>query len=123
MEEQYNIEKLMVGHLSSIINFGASYHTIEHIEGPYIFLRINTPEGKKQKYKEIFTEDIYKLSDNREQQKFGKTYVVQDDIDIKEYMTEDEIKNGTITKRRLLNVYDTMKEKLLTKNRQKTKKR
>ena len=113
MEEQYEINKLMIGNLNLIQQNGAGYGTISCTEGPFIFYKVKSEEGKKEKYKEIFTEDEYKLSNYHEQQKFGKTYITKVDIDINDYIDETTKISGSISKRSLLNVYDMMREDIV----------
>lgn len=99
MLENYNIEDLIIGELVTTSNLGGFYGTLTMTEGPFIFNK------KGEKYSEIFTEEEYglgpkpsvstggrnyKVSDNVEANKFGKTYIKETDS-ILNYLTEEEL--------------------------------
>lgn len=114
MVDNYKIEDLLIGNLSNIINIGGMTGPINNISGPFLFVKVSSEEGKKQRYKEVFTEEEYKLSnknDYLEKQKFGKTYVVKDDnFNILNYLTEEEKLNGYVSKFRVLEIYNTVRD-------------
>ena len=112
MFDEYYIENLIIGNRFTIYNVGGSIGINNLTDGPYIFYKVPTEEGKKQKYKEIFTEDVYKLSPSIEKQKFGKTYIKKID-NVKKYFTEDELIKGSVNKVRLLEIYNKVREKHL----------
>ncbi|MBP3766071.1 MAG: hypothetical protein J6G98_02710 [Bacilli bacterium] len=109
MYDEYFIENLMIGNRVTIYNVGGSTGINNLTDGPYIFYKVPTEDGKKQKYKEIFTEDVYKLSSSIEKQKFGKTYIVKSD-NIKKYINKDELTKGSVNKVRLLEIYNKVRE-------------
>ena len=123
MFDEYYIENLMIGNRITIYNVGGTTGINNLTDGPYIFYKVPTEEGKKQKYKEIFTEDIYKLSPSIEKQKFGKTYITKID-NLKKYFTKDELNKGSVNKVRLLEIYNKVRENSYIENmsndRQKT---
>lgn len=129
MQETYNVKELIIGELVTISNLGGFYGVIETTEGPFIFNK------KGKKYSEIFTEEEYglglkpsvstggrnyKISNNLETNEFGKTYIKPTE-EITNYLTEEEHQNYEIsiaeksefylTKKRLLEIYNQMKEK------------
>ncbi len=75
MLDQYLIDGLMIGNRVTVYNVGGNTGITSLTDGPYIFYKVPTDKGKKQKYMEIFTEEVYKLTTSTSKQKFGKTYV------------------------------------------------
>lgn len=136
MIENYDESKLIIGELSTTIMVGGIYGIIEYTEGPYIFYKLNDQE----KYIEIFTEDEYgiyvqpsettggrkyKACENKEFNKFGKTYVKKIER-LTDYLSEEEKEekkkgNLTLSKRRLIEIYNLMREKHTIKNIQNRK--
>lgn len=129
MQETYNVGSLIIGELVTISSMGGFYGVIETTEGPFIFNK------KGEKYSEIFTEEEYglgpkpsvatggrnyKVSNNVETNEFGKTYIKQTD-EIINYLTEEERQKYdkmiseksefNLTKKRLLEIYNQIKEK------------
>ena len=105
MLDQYLIENLLIGNLTINHSVGGTFGVTKTTNGPFIFCKVPTEEGKKQKLKEIFTEEVYKLSVNPEKEKFGKTYVEAINLDIKSFLTPEEISNGSVSKARLRDIY------------------
>ena len=118
MFDQYRIDSLMIGNRITIYNVGGYTGVTNITDGPYIFYKLPTEEGKKQKYMEIFTEEVYKLTPNVEKQKFGKTYVTKFD-NIKNYLTNDEIEKESVSKARLLDIYNKIRANSLETGKQK----
>ncbi|MBR1717662.1 MAG: hypothetical protein IJ715_00140 [Bacilli bacterium] len=120
MYDQYLIENLMIGNRITIAAIGGKKVVTSYIDGPYIFYKVPTEEGKKQKYLEIFTEDVYKLTSSVEKQKFGKTYVSKIN-NIEEYLTKEEIEKQYVSKARLLDIYNVIRARSLESSKQKTR--
>ena len=104
MLNEYLIENLVIGKLVTVHNLGGSAATIPTTMGPFIFNKIPTEKGKKQRYQEVFTEDVYKESKSSGSQKFGKTYIVVVDS-LANYLTEEELEKKQISKTRVLEIY------------------
>ena len=122
MLDQYYIDSLMIGNRVTVYNVGGATGITNLTDGPYIFYKVSTEEGKKQKYKEIFTEEVFKLASNVEKQKFGKTYVVKTDA-IKKYLSKEEISKEFVSKARLLEIYNQIRANSLEVGISKIKKR
>ncbi len=122
MLDQYHIDSLMIGNRVTIYNVGGTTGITTLTDGPYIFYKVSTEEGKKQKYKEIFTEEVYKFQPSAGKQKFGKTYVVKSDT-IKKYLTKDEITKEFVSKARLLEIYNLIRANSMNTEIQKVKRR
>ena len=103
MELEYRIEDLLIGYMTTIHSVGGSFGIVSSENGPYIFYKPD--KNNMNLYKEVFTEDYYHLSHNTDKQKFGKTYIRQAQDDILSYLTADEIKNGVISKLRIVEIY------------------
>lgn len=140
MQETYNIGDLIIGELVTISSMGGFYGTMEMTEGPFIFNKkgekyseIFTEEeyGLGPKPSSATGGRNYKVSNNIESNTFGKTYIKQTD-DIKNYLTKEELSNYNkilkemindgmeteevsvnfdLTKKRLLEIYNQIKEK------------
>ena len=125
MQETYELKDLLVGELVTVMNgwMGAPHTSVE---GPFIFV-----QKESGKYAEIFTEEeygmnapsnstiqeLYKLSSNNEENKFGKTYVRPTSDLITQYLTEEERQqftngqaNFSINKKRILEIYNVIRE-------------
>lgn len=136
MLENYDESKLIIGELSTTTMVGGVYGVIEHTEGPYIFYKLNDQE----KYIEIFTEDEYgiyvqpsettggrkyKTCENKEFNEFGKTYIKKIET-LDNYLSEEEKEekkkgNLVLSKKRLIEIYNLMREKHTIKNIQNRK--
>ncbi len=125
MQETYEVKDLLIGELVTVMNgWMGTPHT--SVEGPFIFF-----QKESGKYAEIFTEeeygmnapsnstiqDLYKLSSNNEENKFGKTYVRPTSYTITQYLTEEEKQqftngqvNFSINKKRILEIYNIIRE-------------
>ena len=125
MQEAYELKDLLVGELVTVMNgWMGTPHT--SVEGPFIFV-----QKESGKYAEIFTEEeygmnapsnstiqeLYKLSSNNEENKFGKTYVRPTSDLITQYLTEEERQqftngqaNFSINKKRILEIYNVIRE-------------
>ncbi len=107
MLNEYLIDNLVVGNLVTIHNLGGTSAIVPTTVGPYIFNKIPSEKGKKQKYQEIFTEDVFKESTSSSTQKFGKTYVVVNGM-LADYLTPEEVERQQISKMRVLDIYTDM---------------
>lgn len=108
MEKGYLVEDLLIGNLHTNQLIGGIHGFAINEAGPFFFYKQESEPGKKQRYKEIFEEEIknvYKLSESIESQKFNKTYIVEVD-DIKNYLTKLEIKNNIVSEYRLVEIYN-----------------
>ncbi len=108
MLDQYYINSLIIADRITIYNVGGTTGITNLTDGPYIFYKVPSEEGKKQKYKEIFTEEVYKLTPSIEKQKFGKTYISKSD-NIKNYLTKEELSIEFVSKLRLLEIYNLIR--------------
>lgn len=108
MFDEYYINNLVIGNRVTIYNVGGEAGITTLTDGPYIFYKVPTEDGKKQKYIEIFTEEVFKLSTGTELQKFGKTYVVKSDS-IVNFLLDEEITKGFVNKNRLLDIYNQIR--------------
>ena len=59
MFDEYYINNLIIGNRVTIYNVGGEAGITTLTDGPYIFYKVPSEEGKKQKYKEIFTEEVF----------------------------------------------------------------
>lgn len=107
MKEIYDIHNLFCGPISTISNTPTGYRNFNSYR---IFLYEKLIKNGQPKYVEVFTEensyeifDIIKKED-LENQQFGKNYLI-DQINIRDYLTEDEKLVGKIGKKRLLEIY------------------
>lgn len=119
MLESYTIKDLLIGKLVTVTNQGWIHGPNMIYEGPYIFY-----QTKVGKYIEVFTETEYsycrpsiattrkdyKVSQNVEQNEFGKTYIEPTDS-ILNYLTEEELimlkksPNASLNKKRIVEIY------------------
>lgn len=119
MLESYTIKDLLIGKLVTVTNQGWIHGPNTVYEGPYIFY-----QTKVGKYIEVFTETEYtycrpstattrkdyKVSQNVEQNEFGKTYIDPTDS-ILNYLTEEELSmlkkspNASLSKKRIVEIY------------------
>ena len=128
MQEAYEVKDLLIGELVTVTNgWMGTPHT--SVEGPFIFF-----QKESGKYAEIFTEeeygmnapsnstiqDLYKLSLNNEENKFGKTYVRPTLYTITQYLTEEERQqftngqvNFSINKKRISIFASALKKNVL----------
>lgn len=92
MKEIYDIHNLFCGPISTISNTPTGYRNFNSYR---VFLYEKLIKNGKPKYIEVFTEEnSYEIFDiitkeDLENQEFGKNYLI-DQIDIRDYLTEEE---------------------------------
>lgn len=107
MKNEYKISDILIGTLVTNQLIGGTMGFTKMEIGPLFFCKQESKPGKKQQYMELFDETIkgiYKLSKDADTQKFNKTYVIETD-NIKNYLTEEELLNNTVTGKRLIEIY------------------
>lgn len=121
MYESYEINNLIIGKIYICNQFGGFHGFNEYkSKESYIFYKEET-NGKDilKNVKEIFTDDEFEIYDTKKGNKnheFNKPYIVDAKM-LTEYLTQDEIISNTITKWRLIEIYNQIN---LEKNKQKT---
>lgn len=122
MYESYNIDDLVIGKIYVCNQFGGIHGFSEYkSKESYIFYKEKS-NGKDilKNVKEIFTDDEFEIYDTKKGNKnheFNKPYIV-DAVLLIDYLTEDEMINRTITKWRLIEIYNQIN---MEKNKQNVK--
>ncbi|MBE6159765.1 MAG: hypothetical protein E7157_01820 [Lactobacillales bacterium] len=104
----YNIKELTIGQMSIINKTESSY---EHIPENNKFILRKIPglcNSWQYNYEEIFTHSKYRSSSSEVEE---KELYVERCIDIKDYLTEKELKIGFVSKHRLYKIYKTINYK------------
>lgn len=98
----YDINKLTIGNMSNIVNQGKNYQCIP-TNNKYILKKIDGVWMQWQyKYENFLDNKKYRLQCEEAK---NDELVVENILDIKEYLTEKEIKTGKISKHRLYQIY------------------
>ena len=117
MLESYKVNNLIIGKIVTLNLVGGTFGVLPKEDGPFIFNKIETEEGRKQQYKEVITDELYqtfKESKSIESQKFGKTYV-KECGDLSNYLNQNEINTGIISKRRVIEISKELRENPIKK--------
>ena len=121
MYESYSVDKLVIGKIYICNQYGGFHGFSEYKSNESYIFYIEEDNGfdiLKNVY-EIFTDDKFEIYDNTKgnnNHEFNKPYIVDTDT-LKNYLTNEEIMRNTITKWRLIEIYNQINlEKKQRKN-------